>query len=115
VCVMCVCVCVCDANIFLFVTLLYKPYKLRRGVDSLPHKRSINVNSLDNASIFASALAYELRKLVDLVRDSTFPAENLALADKAHKGTPSKSDLNHPTPIIKLGVFAELSAEFCLK
>ena len=65
--------------------------RIRSGIDSLPPKRAINVNSLDKASVFATALASELRKLIELVRDSTFPAANLALAGKAQKKTPSKS------------------------
>jgi hypothetical protein len=59
--------------------------RIFRGVNSLTLKRAINVQSLDKAMVFASSLASELRKLIELVRDSKFPAANLALAGKAQR------------------------------
>jgi hypothetical protein len=65
--------------------------RIFRGVNSLPPNRAINVESLDEAMTFASTLASELCKLIELVRDSKFPAANLALAGKAQRKLPRRS------------------------
>lgn len=80
------------------------------GVLSLSPKRAINVQSLDKATIFATGLASELRKLIDLVRDSTFPAANLALAGKAGKKTPKKSTFED---LDRLFIPKKLLQRFC--